>query len=415
MEHPPRISLETSEEKQAALEKVKANIIDIFQHIRDAISEGLALLDDLAEELKNSPDATARALGEVLDKIVSALSWFTNPENWETVVKAFEALIAVWATGKAANAVGKIASFAANVMTIKNGGRWLLNGASGFSTAAGTAASLTGSEVTAAITAAAGPLATAIAGITMSVGVVAMAVPVIAALGEIVAGRWPSWLPDIRNNATDTLLSGFGESARKRIGEILSTKSKAAPTATGRDIWALYNGTYEAEEKTAADYMPQTSVQWGARIPSMTRGPNKIEATAEQRAAAETFWDVWRSSETGVSEYSAAYEALKETYEGNIEELDYLMEWMERLYNAMEENMASDEAETGAWEDLPSSWWLNNNSLTSDDISGFRSMPGQMRAAVKEGVSGIKVTMDGQIVGSLVAPYVSQYIARDIV
>ena len=68
-------------------------------------------------------------------------------------------------------------------------------------------------------------------------------------------------------------------------------------------------------------------------------------------------------------------------------------------------------------EDLPAEWWVGGgkeNGLTSDDISGFRSIPGQMRAAVREGVSGIRVVMDGMTVGNLVAPYVSQYIAQDI-
>jgi hypothetical protein len=48
-----------------------------------------------------------------------------------------------------------------------------------------------------------------------------------------------------------------------------------------------------------------------------------------------------------------------------------------------------------------------------DDTSGLKSIPGQMKAAVKEGVENIRVTLDGERVGRLVAPYVSQQIARD--
>ena len=47
------------------------------------------------------------------------------------------------------------------------------------------------------------------------------------------------------------------------------------------------------------------------------------------------------------------------------------------------------------------------------DTSGLKSIPGQMKAAVKEGVENIRVTLDGERVGRLVAPYVSQQIARD--
>ena len=65
---------------------------------------------------------------------------------------------------------------------------------------------------------------------------------------------------------------------------------------------------------------------------------------------------------------------------------------------------------------VPADSWTNDrNELTSDDISGFRTLPDLMAKSVRNGVSNIVVSMDGQKVGQLVAPYVSQMIARDIV
>jgi hypothetical protein len=61
---------------------------------------------------------------------------------------------------------------------------------------------------------------------------------------------------------------------------------------------------------------------------------------------------------------------------------------------------------------VPADWW--KNLLTSDDISFFRSLPEQMTTAVAAGVSGIQVVLDGASVGYMVAPYVSQQIARSI-
>jgi hypothetical protein len=246
---------------------------------------------------------------------------------------------------------------------------------------------------------------------------------VIAALSEVVAGRWPSWLPDIRKSMGERMFPDLPkEEADEKWNRMQAASAKftlkhpdIARESAQYVLSTLLTGQTPAP-KTTEEKMEQTSVQWGARIPSMPRGQGKIDATAEQRAAAEAFWDVWRSEDTGVGEYNEAFAALKEAYGDNIEGLDYLMEWMEKLYEAMEENLDSKEAEPWAWEDLPSSWWLNNNdTITSDDISGLRTMPGQMRSAVKEGMSGVKVTMDGQTVGRLVAPYVSQYIARDLV
>ena len=56
--------------------------------------------------------------------------------------------------------------------------------------------------------------------------------------------------------------------------------------------------------------------------------------------------------------------------------------------------------------------------MTSGDLQNFRSLPGEMVRAVKEGaangVSGIRVFMDGTVVGRLVAPTVSRYIAAEV-
>ena len=55
------------------------------------------------------------------------------------------------------------------------------------------------------------------------------------------------------------------------------------------------------------------------------------------------------------------------------------------------------------------------NEITSADLSAFNKVPGEMSSAVANAVSGIKVYMDGEEVGNLVAPYVSQSIANDVV
>lgn len=54
------------------------------------------------------------------------------------------------------------------------------------------------------------------------------------------------------------------------------------------------------------------------------------------------------------------------------------------------------------------------NGLTSSDVNAFQSVPDAMADAVRSGVSSIKVILDGETVGYLVAPYVSQSIARGI-
>lgn len=121
----------------------------------------------------------------------------------------------------------------------------------------------------------------------------------------------------------------------------------------------------------------------------------------------QEFWDKYRNGEITSRELFENFRG--ETLLGD-EEFKELMTTLNTFIN-----------ENKDWrtiEDLPADWWVGGgqeNGLTSDDLSGFRNVPSQMRAAVREGISGIKVTMDGQTVGSLVAPYVSEYVARYIV
>ena len=142
--------------------------------------------------------------------------------------------------------------------------------------------------------------------------------------------------------------------------------------------------------------------------------------TQAQKDAAEAFWDLYR--ETG-DLGDKRFDALEEQFEGADELFDKLMEAVDKLY---------DSAQGDEWrdiEDLPANWWMDaeawmrtgseNNGITSGDLANFRSLPGSVAAAVKsgaaQGVSGIKVYLDGVEVGRLVAPYVSETIARDVI
>lgn len=144
------------------------------------------------------------------------------------------------------------------------------------------------------------------------------------------------------------------------------------------------------------------------------------EPTDEQKDAAEAFWDIFRHSMDGAPD---AFDELLAAFEGS----DELLSRLDALIGELENSTADED-----WrsiENLPANWWLdaanwqnssgNNNGITSADLQGFRSLPGNMAAAVQSGaargVSGIKVVLDGATVGRLVAPYVSETIARDVI
>jgi hypothetical protein len=65
----------------------------------------------------------------------------------------------------------------------------------------------------------------------------------------------------------------------------------------------------------------------------------------------------------------------------------------------------------------------DSNGITSSDLANLKGLPAQITTAVENGaaagaaagVGNIQVQLDGAVVGRLVAPYVSQAIARSLI
>ena len=102
------------------------------------------------------------------------------------------------------------------------------------------------------------------------------------------------------------------------------------------------------------------------------------------------------------------------------------------ILNRLDQLVDVETERRDAWHDpqgamlrtLDADIWKNGGSgsgsdgLNGADLQRFLGLPAQISAAVRSGaatgVSGIRVTLDGYTVGRLVAPYVSQEIARDL-
>ena len=140
------------------------------------------------------------------------------------------------------------------------------------------------------------------------------------------------------------------------------------------------------------------------------------------------------------TEYVAANKALQDLLNG----LDYDDEKAGELYQKVDEAKKALDLLEGSgdllqaysdWRQehsygnldwlLPDSgWWQtqtnnggnagNTDGLTAVDAQNMTSAVQQMPGAVAKGISGIRVNLDGQTVGRLVAPYVSQQIAQEI-
>ena len=102
--------------KQEALRKIKENIIEAFKGIRDAIQEGIKLLNDVAKELQESDDPTAQTFGKILGAITSALQWIADEKNWQAVKAALTGIFGVFLLGKIAHFASLIGSIATNLI-----------------------------------------------------------------------------------------------------------------------------------------------------------------------------------------------------------------------------------------------------------------------------------------------------------
>lgn len=107
-----------------------------------------------------------------------------------------------------------------------------------------------------------------------------------------------------------------------------------------------------------------------------------------------------------------------------------LLQYLQELYESELRSAAGTAGNAGfhfpgmaPWGGLSADTWQRGGSSAQEgiipgDMESFRGLPGAMQNAIREGakagVSGIKVVMDGVTVGRLVAPTVSQEIARSM-
>jgi len=365
--------------KQAALDKIKENIVAIFERVKEAIHNGLELLNQLASELKNSDDSVLQMLGTLLEQIVGALDWFTKPENWETVKRGFEAIIGIWATGKITDAIGHMASFGSHLATIGKFFGWGSGGSAAAS--AGTAAASSG-------------------GGGFWNALFAKVFPVAAGAGIVIADSLNNHGSNDISGAEFLEMAKNGDEYAKSVTDLLYARYGYSISDLGKN--GLIDQVLSGSWTTDQELFDRLENQHG------WKSSESLVFTDGMRQAAEAFWDAWRDDNEFTDE---EYEAYESAFEGFPELLDK----MDRLFEALADKYDFGDEEWNSMEDLPADWWTNQNGLTSEDVSSFRTLPNNISAAVRNGVSNIRVTMDGQTVGRLVAPYVSEQIARDMV
>jgi len=395
---------DSDKEREAAVKKVKENIEAMFKSIAKAVTKGIAMLGEVADNLKKSDDPMVRAFGEFLDKIVGAMEWATNPDNWDTIKKGFEALIAVWAGGKILKALSNLASFVSHIKTI-----WQYNNGDGTPKAPSTDGSGSGGG----------------------------------------NGGSPSTIPSGKPKGTGgsgtggtslwTKLFGGGtaaiggESVGASIGTVLSelaivavvadgiidniniSKQMAESTKKYNEQWARYSGEFGGSE-----YFDT----WKSLYGYLGYAPGSMNEDwfGKFDEFVNMFHD-WNYNDTENALIDKVIEAMSE------EEADKLLEVMDNLFygknysaNEMEDEvypalnrmleLMTYELENGGLYDIPADGWTDSSEL-SNNIGSLKTLPNNIEKSIERSMGKISVYMDKEKVGRMIAPAVSEEIARN--
>ena len=402
-------------EREEALNDVKENIIGIFTNIRDAIQEGIGIVDEIANEFKDSDDPMVKTIGNLMGGLADALEWFTV-DNMHNTVTALEILAGFWIAGKGLQLASTVAELAANIRTLSF--FKLIGGAAGggLGTMGETVGTTAGNSF---------------------LSVLRQGLPGVMGAALIAAGF--SWAADQRKNHREEV-RGTEEYLEKQTGsannllldyilaqkelegvDIVNATPELAEKLTQR-VADAYNALLAHENgeealKAYSDWRQEKSygnMDW--IVPDYMEEEETVnldERSAEAIAEAiQDWWDAQRNAENGLEDQDEAWRAL---------------DWMQEVlgdrfgdvYDSIIKHLDEmDRDQQLGLEDIPANWWLHGDDkgegITNENLTAFNKLPGEMKKAVKEGVSGIRVYMDGRVVGGIVADEVSRQIAAQI-
>ena len=379
------MSAENDSEKEAALQKIRTNIEQFFTKLGEIIQESIHIIKDVGLQLQESDDPLTSAIGDILVKLSEGLQWMVDHQ--EDVKHAFEAIFGIWLIAKLGAVAGKLSGILMQIATIQafKGISAASGAASGVGAAAGSgagtaAASGAGTAATGGLFG--GGLWTTLKGAAASAGPWAMVAALTGAawfgLGEAARNRdWNEFEENERKNAE-----------RTDLPPIMKEIAKAAVGTDEYDAdydWEqLFRDNAEALQKLTPD-----SDLWG-----------KIEQ--------------WADTSDGLQQ-AEIDDLLANMLTYGIFSEDF-NEMFKDVYNKLSETDPNSIPED--WWRTTSSWGAGENGVTSGDLEGLRGMPAGVENAAERGITrgirGLKVEIDGQAAGRILAPYVSQEIARDI-
>lgn len=227
------------------------------------------------------------------------------------------------------------------------------------------------------------------------------------------------------------LIKGFGAGGGAAAAGAEATAGGAESAAAGLTSNALTIGTgFAGLAAIVAGFNWATDRRNNHREEVLGTEENLAASAGRNGELMDTFaeWASLKNQAENLDIMTATAEEVEEIY-GRIGGLWEKLESMEG-FDSLWDSYSAWRQENGMnsmdWS-LPASWWKNpsgagsgadENGITSADLQGFRGLPSQLQIAVQKGaasgVSGLRVEIDGQTAGRILAPYVSQEIAKAI-
>ena len=384
----------SDEEREEALKELEQNITQAFERLGEAIEKGMETLKKVAENLQASESPVVKTLGDILAGIVKVFEWFTtdNARNFET---ALLIVAGAWAAGKVITMVSTIAKLAASLNTISmaKGVNGVLNALGG-----GGGALATGGAQTSGVAGASAGQSLTFGAIMAKVGsvakdaVAAYAIPAaivggVVAVSEAVQRGDERRVEEKRQARIEAAerLDGTEKTFLEEAADALGLKRNADGTLEKNIFGQNWIGGNEAKIESLLYGLGDRSDLQKAQLHNLLNG----SFTSAGYGTWDELMRLWGGEGMDMGRMTAILDAIADAYT--------------RI------------------PDTDSDWWKkggDENGITREDMADFGKLPGLIQLAVKagaaSGVSGIKVTLDGRTVGQLVAPYASEYIARDL-
>lgn len=428
---------EDSAGREAALQKVRQNVEEFFHKLADLIRGCLGILRDVGSELQQSEDPLTRSIGDVMVTVANVLEWLVN--NADKVKAAFETIFGLWLLMKLAALAAKLASVIAQIKVIQ---AFSLGGAAAGAAGGGGSTLLGG--VGALILKAAPWMA----------GLYVFGENALTAQGNndimdeagnlteegrsmgltMNQNEWNAAMEKYRRGDESDVWDEYGNVTQ--VGRELQL-AETREEQRRRDWIDAERRRYDEEGNLAAEWALYgthglaSNQYWGiqnywdkyrtgtATTEDWERLNSHFQSEEMQQALIGVLQQMYRldRSEEDVPDWMFG---LEQRWEDVELEQGGLQDSIREMTDMLRETVINDRDEaTRLWMD-PNLWKNGGqqDGITGADLRNFQGLPGLIAAAaqngVAAGVSGLRVEMDGATVGWLVAPYVSEMIARDI-